>query len=171
MTQNLRTALWVPIADPNEIGDGITTTSNPTAHKSLSTKFAAGGGGAAGPAGPQGPAGPTGPAGPSTPSANAGNLATLGTDNLLLVSQATLDARYVQDLGTVAADNAAGGVIGEVLSASNASAVTLVTNVTSNITNFTLSAGDFYDHRQYRAGRQFCATSGCLQYANAGNVR
>lgn len=49
--------------------------------------------------------GPAGPAGPSAVSTNAGQLAKLGTDNLVLVSSADLDARYVNMTGDTMTGN------------------------------------------------------------------
>jgi len=49
--------------------------------------------------GPQGNAGPAGPAGPSKVSADSLNYATLGSDGLVLVSQASLDADYLPLVG------------------------------------------------------------------------
>ena len=97
MTQNLRLALWVPTADPAAIGDGIATTSAPSASHALKTQFTIPGSGAPGPQGPQGPpgpagsqgaqgpqgmpggAGPTGPAGPQGPTGNTGPTGAAGS--------------------------------------------------------------------------------------------
>lgn len=48
MSQNLRVALWVPQADPANIGYGIRTNNFPTAHDNIPTEFAAAGGGGGG---------------------------------------------------------------------------------------------------------------------------
>jgi hypothetical protein len=63
-----------------------------TAWEPISTGDGGGGGGI-------GPVGPVGPPGPSAVSTNAGQLAKLGTDNLILVSSADLDTRYVNVVG------------------------------------------------------------------------
>jgi hypothetical protein len=93
--------------------------------------------GSIGPEGPQGPAGPAGPAGPSAVSANAGNLARLGTDSLILVPNAVVLK------GTIAGDDAAQGMIGEVISSSNFGGVALTTAVPMNVTQIMLSPGDW----------------------------
>jgi hypothetical protein len=97
--------------------------------------------GGQGPAGPAGAAstvpGPQGPQGPTAVSANAGNLATLGTDNLLLVPASAVHQ------GVTDGSNAAVGALGEQLSASQTTAVSLTTNVTANIATLALSAGDW----------------------------
>lgn len=50
MSQNLRLALWVPQADPADIGDGIRSTAISSANKRIPSEFAVieGGGGAGG---------------------------------------------------------------------------------------------------------------------------
>lgn len=44
MSQALRVALWVPTADPPDIGDGVVTTNVSNAVKAIATKFLLGGG-------------------------------------------------------------------------------------------------------------------------------
>jgi Collagen triple helix repeat (20 copies) len=110
--------------------------------------------GAQGPQGPAGVQGVQGVPGPTAVSANAGNTATLGTDNLIFVPLAPVASNAVPSMngiaavgtaaawshgdhvhpsdtsrmpitGTVAADQAAAGNVGEVLSASQATAQSL----------------------------------------------
>jgi collagen type II alpha len=97
--------------------------------------------GAQGPAGSQGPQGNPGPQGsqgvpgPSAVSANAGNVAKLGTDNLILVPK--------NIPGTVAADNASAGTVGEFLSANNTTGSSLTSATPLNIATLPLTAGDW----------------------------
>jgi Collagen triple helix repeat (20 copies) len=93
--------------------------------------------GDAGATGAQGSAGATGPAGPTAVSANAGNLARLGTDSLIFVPN-TGPIKGVTD-----GSDAAAGMVGEVISSSNFGGVGLTTNVTMNVTQITLSPGDW----------------------------
>jgi hypothetical protein len=87
--------------------------------------------------GAPGSAGATGPAGPTAVSANAGNLAKLGTDNLIFVPN-TGPIKGVTD-----GSDAAAGMVGEVLSSSNIGGVALTTNAAMNVTQITLSPGDW----------------------------
>jgi hypothetical protein len=48
MTQCLRVARFVPVADPADIGDGVVTVNPPTANKSIDTMFQLGGSGGGG---------------------------------------------------------------------------------------------------------------------------
>lgn len=94
-----------------------------------------------GPQGPPGPAsivpGPTGPAGPSAVSANAGNQAKLGTDSLIFVPAPTAIK------GVIDGTEAAPGNVGEVISSSVIGALPLTTLVTRNVTQITLTPGDW----------------------------
>jgi hypothetical protein len=85
-----------------------------------------------GTAGAQGPPGSTGPAGPSAVSVNAGNTLTLGSDSLIYGGKGITDG-----------SNAAAGNVGEVLSAGQATAQSMTTNVTLNIATLSLTAGDW----------------------------
>jgi Collagen triple helix repeat (20 copies) len=87
--------------------------------------------------GATGPQGPTGPTGPSAVSANAGNLARLGTDSLVFVPN-TGPIKGVTD-----GSEAAAGMVGEVISSSNFGGVALNTNTAMNVTQITLSPGDW----------------------------
>jgi hypothetical protein len=96
--------------------------------------------GSVGPEGPQGPPGPQGtpgPAGPSAASANPGNLAKLGTDSLILVPNTSALK------GTVAGDDAAPGMIGEVIKGSNPTGISLANNVPTNLITLHLTPGDW----------------------------
>lgn len=101
------------------------------------------GGGTAGPPGPEGPSGPPGPQGvqgppgPSAVSVNAGNQAKLGSDNLIFVPAPTAVK------GVVDGSEAAPGMVGEVISSSNFGGVNLTTAVPMNVTQTTLSPGDW----------------------------
>jgi len=50
MSQNLRVATWVPVVDPDAIGNAIHTSAMPTANKRIPSEFAiiSGGGGSGG---------------------------------------------------------------------------------------------------------------------------
>lgn len=115
--------------------------------------------------GPQGTTGATGPAGPTAVSANAPNMAKLGTDNLLLVTDAPSDGSSYGRLGAAWAkvvalvggtmvgvlnlkgitdgSEAAAGVVGEYLIASNSTGTALTTGVAANVAQLALTAGDY----------------------------
>jgi hypothetical protein len=113
-----------------------------------------------------------GPPGPTAVSANAGNTATLGTDNLIFVplapqaSNATpamdgtaapgvattwsrsdhvhpSDTSRMPIKGTVAADQAVAGNLGEVLSTSITTGVSLSSGVAANVGSLALTPGDW----------------------------
>jgi hypothetical protein len=119
-----------------------------------------------------GAVGAPGVPGPTAVSANAGNTATLGTDNLIFVpltpgasnANPTMNGTMAVGVatawsrgdhvhptdtsraaanGTVAADNAAAGKIGEVLSTSVTTAVNLTSGTAANIGSLLLSPGDW----------------------------
>jgi hypothetical protein len=133
---------------------------------------APGGQGPQGPTGATGTQGVQGPPGPTAVSANAGNTATLGSDNLIFVPLAPAGSNAVPATdGTGAAgsanawargdhvhptdpsrapvkgvtdgSNAAAGNVGEQVSASVTTAVTLTTGVSINIATLALTAGDW----------------------------
>jgi hypothetical protein len=110
--------------------------------------------------------------GPTAVSANAGNTATLGTDNLIYVptlppaSNATptmdgtatvgvatawargdhvhpSDTSRMAKVGTTAVGNAAAGEIGEVLSTSVTTGVTLASGTAANVGTLSLTPGDW----------------------------
>jgi hypothetical protein len=99
-----------------------------------STAGPAGPSGPPGPQGVQGPAGPAGPAGPSAVSTNAGNQAKLGTDSLIFVPPLK---------GVVDGSDAAPGMVGEVISASNTVGYNLTTAIASNVVTLVLPPGDW----------------------------
>jgi hypothetical protein len=116
--------------------------------------------------------GPQGIPGPTAVSANANNTATLGTDNLIFVPLAPgssnanptmngtaapgiatvwsrgdhvhpSDTSRMARAGTVAADQAAAGTIGEVLSTSITTGVALVSGTAKDVGTLSLPAGDY----------------------------
>jgi hypothetical protein len=120
----------------------------------------------------QGPQGVQGPPGPTAVSANAGNSAILGTDGLTFVPQppqgsstaplmngtATpgsavvwsrgdhvhpTDTSRMPIAGTIAGDNAVAGNVGEFVSASQATGVTLTTVVAATVVALALNPGDW----------------------------
>lgn len=82
--------------------------------------------------GPQGPQGATGPAGPSAVSKDTGNTAILGSDSLIFAGK-----------GVTNAGNAPAGIVGEQLSASQATAQSLTTATPLNLATLSLTAGDW----------------------------
>jgi hypothetical protein len=142
--------------------------------------------GVAGTQGIQGTQGVQGAPGPTAVSANLNNTATLGTDNLIFVpltpgasnANPTMNGTMVVGVatawsrgdhvhptdtsraaanGTVAADNAAAGKIGEVLSTSNSAGSALATGVALNVATLTLTPGDW-------------SVSGVIVFAEATNT-
>ena len=128
--------------------------------------------GSAGSAGTQGAQGIQGPAGPTAVSADAGNTATLGSDSKIFVptlppasnatptmnSVATVgvatawsrgdhihptDTSRLAKVGTTAVGNAAAGEIGELLSTSVTTGVSMTSGTAANIGTLSLTAGDW----------------------------
>jgi hypothetical protein len=128
--------------------------------------------GVQGPPGAQGPQGQQGIPGPVAVSADAGNTATLGSDSKIFVPVYPAGSNAVPQMngvgtggvaatwarsdhvhptdtsrqaikGTVAADNAASGNLGEQLATSQTTAVNLTTNVTANVATLALTPGDW----------------------------
>lgn len=89
--------------------------------------------GAAGGTGAQGVPGVQGPPGPIAVSSDANNAAKLGTDSFIFVPLA----------GVKDGSNAATGNVGEVVSSSQITPVSLTTNVVANVTQITLPPGDW----------------------------
>ena len=122
--------------------------------------------------GSQGPQGAVGPAGPSVVSKDSNNAATLGSDSLIFVPLAPVasaavplmdgtaavgttnvwargdhvhpnDSSKFNVKGTVAADNATAGNVGEFISSSNTAGTALTSGTTVNIVTLSLTPGDY----------------------------
>jgi hypothetical protein len=100
----------------------------------------AGGATGAGATGPQGSAGAAGPQGTAGPTGTQGTVGPTGTAG---IAGATGPTGTFNLKGTIAADNAAAGNIGEVIAASTTVEAALTTGVTANIATLALTPGDW----------------------------
>jgi hypothetical protein len=135
-------------------GAGSAGPTGPTGPTGTGSGTGAGGTGPQGDAGPTGPtgaagavgatgAGATGPQGIAGPTGTQGTAGPTGSTGTAGIAGATGPTGTFNFKGTIAADNAAAGNIGEVIATSTTVEVALTTGVTANIATLALTPGDW----------------------------
>jgi hypothetical protein len=135
------------VLDMPDAGTGGAGSAGPTGPTGpTGTGTGAGGTGPQGDAGPTGPTGlqgVPGPVGAAGPSGAVGIVGPQGPTGAAGIAGATGPTGTFNLKGTIAADNAAAGNIGEVIATSTTVEVALTTGVTANIATLALTPGDW----------------------------